>query len=672
MNTRRNASMGRTQKAIAGLGLTLILALTGCPGGGSGTTPGSNATLSSIAVTPANPSIGVGAVQNFNATGTYSDGSTQNLTSSAVWSSSAATVVAIQTGKTNPGVATGVTAGSAMITATDGSVSGSTPVTVAVKTSAVTSIAVTPAPATVAVGDTRQFTATGTESNGSKTDITSFVTWTSSNTTNATIQTTGQTAPGAAKGVAVGNVTITATASDGVSGTATLTVSAAPPPLVSILVGPPSTYLAVGSTAQFTAVGTYSDGSSKDVTSTAGWTSSNTEIATVETTGAIKPGQATAVAMGSVTITGSLSGLSSSATLTITNTGVFTATPLMDMVVSNGPCATYKSFPGGLYENCSNTIPADHGADGQAIASQVVPLDANGNPNANGEIVFTSIGMSAALAEFAPFITMAEVSPSVNNATVAIFNGSASLQDACDWFPAEGPPTCDSTDQNNYDRIASSMATGGRDLTALQIQVAWIDEENGRVHVQERGCQPLGTECVPLCDETISGCSNTPETTDALNLEQELGNILRASKQRWPNLKLVFFNSRIYGGYAINGSASASPEPFAYESGFAVKWLIEAQINQIRTGTIDPIAGDLSYANAPWIAWGPYTWASGPIPRSDGLVWCDGQATAPCSGELDFDPDGVHPNVTGATKVANMLMSFFLNSPFTQSWFAAQ
>jgi len=525
----------------------------------------------------------------------------------------------------------------------------------------------------VAVGNTRQLTATGTESDGSKQNITSFVTWTSSDTTKATIQTTGQTTPGAASGVAFGTVTITATASNGVSGTATLTVTAAPPALVSILVGPVAAYIGVGSTEQFSAVGTYSDGSTKTITSSATWTSSDPDIATVDSAGAAKPGLGTGVAVGSATITASLSGLSSAGTLTVTNTGFFTATPLMDMAVSSGPCATYQGFPGGLYENCSNTVPADHGADGLAFASQVAPLDVNGKPSSSGQIVFSSIGMSAALTEFSQFLTMAQASTAVNQSTLTIYEGAASNQDACYWFPATGPPGCDPSAPNNYDRIQTAMASGPGDLSPAQIQVAWIDEANGRVHPQSAGCSTTGTECVPLCDETVSGCTNTPETTDALNLEQELGNILRAAKQRWPNLKMAFFSGRIYAGYAVGGQDSTpDPEPYAYEVGFAVKWLIEAQITQLRTGTVDPVAGDLGYDVAPWLGWGWYTWASGPIPRSDGLIWCNGQAAAPCSGEIDFQSDGLHPNTAGATKFANILMNFFLNSPYTSAWFAAR
>src|SRR6266478_1297801 len=83
-------------------------------------------TLSSIAVTPANPSIAKGTTQQFTATGTFSDGSTQNLTSTATWSSSNTSVATIN----SAGLASGVATGSTTMQAISGSVSGSTTLTV--------------------------------------------------------------------------------------------------------------------------------------------------------------------------------------------------------------------------------------------------------------------------------------------------------------------------------------------------------------------------------------------------------------------------------------------------------------------------------------------------------------------------------------------------------------
>ena len=174
-------------------------------------------TLSSIAVTPTNPTINTGAIQQFTATGTYSDGSTQNITSQVTWTSSSTAVATINAS----GLATGVSAGSATITAALSGLTGSASLTVQ-SPPTLSSIAVTPANPTINTGATQQFTATGTYSNGSTQNITSQVTWTSSSTAVATVN-----ANGLATGASAGGTTITAALS-GVTGSTTLTVQAAP------------------------------------------------------------------------------------------------------------------------------------------------------------------------------------------------------------------------------------------------------------------------------------------------------------------------------------------------------------------------------------------------------------------------------------------------------------
>jgi hypothetical protein len=92
-----------------------------------------------------------------------------------------------------------------------------------------------------------------------------------------------------------------------------------------------------------------------------------------------------------------------------------------------------------------------------------------------------------------------------------------------------------------------------------------------------------------------------------------------------------------------------------------VKWVIESQINEMRGLPANPRAGTLNYTKrlAPLILWGPYLWANGATPRSDGVVW----------NRADFEEDGTHPSQSGEGKAAGLLMDFFKNSPYARCWF---
>jgi phospholipase C len=268
---------------------------------------GSSATLTSIAVTPANPTVAAGLTQQFTATGTYSDGTTQNLTTTATWSSSSTAVATVSNSSGSQGLASGLTQGSATITATSGSVSGSTTLTVGPPV--LVSMAITPANPSIALGTTQQLTATGTYSDGSTQNLTTTATWSSSNTGAATVSNNAGS-QGLVTSVAQGTTTITAI-SGSISATTVLTVT--PAVLMSIAVTPAIPSIPQGTTQQFTATGTYSDGSTQNITSTVQWTSSNTGTATINSSGL-----ATAVAQGSTTITATSNSVSGSTTLTVT------------------------------------------------------------------------------------------------------------------------------------------------------------------------------------------------------------------------------------------------------------------------------------------------------------------------------------------------------------------
>ena len=285
---------------------------------------GTAATLLSIAVTPANPSVAAGQTQQFTATGTYSDGSTQNLTTTATWTSSNTAVATVSNASGTQGLATSLTQGTATITATSGSISGSTTLTVG--PAVLVSIAVTPANPSIALGTTQQFTATGTYSDGSTQNLTSTATWTSSNTAVATINTTGLA-------TSVGGGTSTITASSGsITGSTSLTISTAPV-LTSITLAPGNPSVVVGATLQLTATGNYSDGSTQNLTNSVTWTSSSPTVATIQSAGQQSPGLLNAVSTGSTSVTATSGSISGSTQVNVQSSG----SQLIITIAGGGP-----------------------------------------------------------------------------------------------------------------------------------------------------------------------------------------------------------------------------------------------------------------------------------------------------------------------------------------------
>jgi len=301
-------------------------------------------------------------------------------------------------------------------------------------------------------------------------------------------------------------------------------------------------------------------------------------------------------------------------------------TPINDL----GKNLYLDRFQGGLYPNGSNDVPTDHAIEGLVRVEAVQPLDGEGEAEPNGKYVLLSIGMSNTSQEFCcgswTFMGQAANHPDTDQTSLVIVNGAANGQSADTW---------DSPDEENYDRIRDErLAPLG--LTEAQVQAVWVKVAN-----------PGPKASLPNNE------------ADAYRLVVQMGDIARALTVRYPNLQVAFFSSRIYAGYS---STNLNPEPYAYESGFAVKWLVRAQIDQMAGGQVDPRTGDLDYNTvAPWIAWGPYPWADGLIARSDGLIWeCD-----------DFASDGTHPSMSGEQKVGTMLLQFMLFSPYAAPWFRA-
>jgi lysophospholipase L1-like esterase len=287
-------------------------------------------------------------------------------------------------------------------------------------------------------------------------------------------------------------------------------------------------------------------------------------------------------------------------------------TPLNDL-----GSGTYQGIEGGLYPGGSNARPASHDVNADSYA-RVALLDPDGVPDAaTGQVVLLTIGMSNTNAESLAFLPLANADPT-KNAGVVLVNGAQGGWDA----RRVADPTVNST---FWSTIDARLAAAG--VTPRQVQVVWLKEA-------EAG----PTQTFPV---------------DAQVLQRDLETIVQIVKSRYPNAQQVYNSSRIYAGYAVTG---LNPEPFAYQAGFAVRWMIEKQLADAPLLNFDPTRGALT---APWLAWGPYLWADGLNPRSDGMVW-------ECA---DFQSDGTHPSSSGSAKVAQALLRFFQTDPIASRWY---
>src|SRR6266513_2467271 len=251
--------------------------------------------VASVVISPP-PSIRVG--QTVQLTATLKDSTGNTLTGRTVmWGSGDTTVARVSLS----GLMTGVAEGSATITATSEGKSSTATITVALVP--VASVAVSPATASVAVGQTLQLAAMPKDSAGAVLNGRT-VTWMSDNTSVATVSSSGQVS-----GVAQGSATITAT-SEGKSSTAAITVASGP--VASVLVSPATANIRVGQTWQLTA--TLKDSTGNTLAGRAvTWTSSNAVVATVSSSGLVN-----GVLAGTATITATSEGKTGTAAATVT------------------------------------------------------------------------------------------------------------------------------------------------------------------------------------------------------------------------------------------------------------------------------------------------------------------------------------------------------------------
>ena len=286
--------------AFAGF-LAFLLAACGGGGGGSSSpapTPTPTPTLAALALAPQAPSLAPGATRQMTATGTYSDGTSKDISATVTWTSSSPTVASVS----NTGLVGAIAAGSSTISAASGGLTASTVATVTSPSVTLTGLTLSPLTPSITKGATRQLTATGAYSDGTSRDLSTSATWSSSNPAVASVSSSGLVT-----GVAAGTATVTAT-SGGTNASTVVTITAAT--LSSMTVSPANANVVKGGTKAFTATGTFSDGTTGPVAVT--WSSSAPAVATINASGL-----ATALAAGTTTITATAGSMSASATLVV-------------------------------------------------------------------------------------------------------------------------------------------------------------------------------------------------------------------------------------------------------------------------------------------------------------------------------------------------------------------
>jgi len=276
---------------------------------------------------------------------------------------------------------------------------------------------------------------------------------------------------------------------------------------------------------------------------------------------------------------------------------------------------------GGLYADGSNVRPSSHDSSGVSLAQNIQPLDSSGNPSPTGKYVFISIGESCAQQPFEEFVALANADPS-KNPNLVIVNGATGGATAADL----------ALPKNNFWNVIINDDLPNTGVTPKQVEIAWVNDVNGG---------PSGTF-----------------PTDMTKLQANYESIAQNLLAKFPNIKLAYFSGINYTGYS-NGLKNLSNEPWSYESAFAAKNAIQDQINGNANLNFNPLNGAVL---APWIDWGPYYWANGLLPRSDGLVWT-------CQ---DLQDDGTHPSSpAGRIKVSTQLLNFLKSDDTASIWFLA-
>ena len=340
------------------------LLAAGCGGGPSWT---------SITIVASNAAIAVGQTSQLHASESNSLGITSDVTSSVTWSSSNTAIATVSTA----GLLTALTPGNTTITAALKKSTGSLALTI--NTASVKQLKVSPQSATVFTNAQQQFTATATYSNGTTGDLTGAVTWSVIPSSVATI-----TAGGLLEAVSAGSFTVAAS-SGSVTGTATGAVS--DPVLSAIAIAPANANISSGASQQFTVTGTYSDQSTKDLTASVTWASSDTSALTITAAGLATAASVTAITP--VSVSAQLGYLSAKAAVNVTPQAAMTALqvrPTSSSIAGTAEQHTALAFySDGTQQDVTSQVTwsvaaADLSANAERKAGNSKALRANAQP----------------------------------------------------------------------------------------------------------------------------------------------------------------------------------------------------------------------------------------------------------------------------------------------------
>lgn len=268
----------------------------------------------------------------------------------------------------------------------------------------------------------------------------------------------------------------------------------------------------------------------------------------------------------------------------------------------------YQGVEQGLYPGGSNAPSGAHLSYGNQKSGEIVPRAPDGTPDPNGLIGVISLGMSNTNQKWSRFERESDGNAR-HAARVVLIDGA---QGGIDAENMANP-------QHRFWQEIFDARIAASGVAPEQIQVIWVMQSLRG----EQGAFPARQ----------------------VELKNFMQSMLDNALTRLPNVKVVYLSSRAYGGY-INR------EPYAFETAYSVKWLIEDQVTAIDGGATE--AG-------PWLAWGPYFWANGTCANADGTSW----------EPADFEDGGnnVHPALPGEIKAAALLEQFFSSDVRASAWY---